>query len=64
MPSSRHTQSTRAARGAGSPRERGDPTSGITDNIDLWTSTIKARKTQGRGSNKKRELYGIKNYVS
>jgi len=32
----------------------------ITEHIDLWTSTIKARKTQGRGSNKKRELYGIK----
>ncbi len=32
----------------------------ITDNIDLWTSTIKAKSTQGRGSNKKRELYGIK----
>ena len=32
----------------------------ITEHIDLWTSTIKAKKTQGRGSNKKRELYGIK----
>jgi len=32
----------------------------ITDHIDLWTSTIKAKKTQGRGSSKKRELYGIK----
>ncbi|PCJ26206.1 MAG: restriction endonuclease subunit S [SAR86 cluster bacterium] len=32
----------------------------ITKHIDLWTSTIKARNTQGRGSSKKRELYGIK----
>jgi type I restriction enzyme S subunit len=32
----------------------------ITEHINLWTSTIKARKTQGRGSRKKRELYGIK----
>ena len=32
----------------------------ITEHIDLWTSTIKAKKTQGRGSKKKRELYGIK----
>jgi type I restriction enzyme S subunit len=47
------------------PRVGGDPVSSnseslITEHIDLWTSTIKARKTQGRGSNKKRELYGIK----
>ena len=32
----------------------------ITEHIDLWTSSIKAKKTQGRGSSKKRELYGIK----
>lgn len=32
----------------------------ITENIGLWTSAIKAKATQGRGSNKKRELYGIK----
>ena len=32
----------------------------VTENIDLWTSAIKAKSTQGRGSNKKRELYGIK----
>ncbi len=32
----------------------------ITEHIDLWTSTIKAKNTQGRGSSKKRELYGIK----
>ncbi len=31
----------------------------ITKNIDLWTSAIKAKATQGRGSSKKRELYGI-----
>ena len=32
----------------------------ITKNIDLWTTAIKSRSTQGRGSSKKRELYGIK----
>jgi type I restriction enzyme, S subunit len=32
----------------------------ITEHIDLWTSSIKAKNTQGRGSSKKRELYGIK----
>lgn len=32
----------------------------ITEHIDLWTSAIKAKNTQGRGSSKKRELYGIK----
>jgi type I restriction enzyme S subunit len=32
----------------------------ITENIGLWASAIKAKATQGRGSNKKRELYGIK----
>lgn len=32
----------------------------ITEHIDLWTATIKAKNTQGRGSSKKRELYGIK----
>ena len=32
----------------------------ITEHIDLWTSTIKAKNSQGRGSSKKRELYGIK----
>lgn len=32
----------------------------ITENINLWTSAIKAKNTQGRGSRKKRELYGIK----
>ena len=32
----------------------------ITENIDLWTSAIKAKSTQGRGSSKKLELYGIK----
>jgi type I restriction enzyme S subunit len=47
------------------PRVGGDPVSSnseslITEHIDLWTSSIKARKTQGRGSSKKRELYGIK----
>lgn len=32
----------------------------ITEHIDLWTSTVKAKNTQGRGSSKKRELYGIR----
>lgn len=32
----------------------------ITDNIDVWTSAIKSRKTQGRGTNSKTELAGIK----
>jgi len=32
----------------------------ITEHIDLWTSAIKAKNTQGRGSSKKRELYGVK----
>jgi type I restriction enzyme S subunit len=32
----------------------------ITDNIDVWTSVIKKRGSQGRGSSKKTELYGIK----
>jgi type I restriction enzyme S subunit len=32
----------------------------ITEHIDLWTSAIKNRNTQGRGSSKKSELYGIK----
>ncbi|MEZ9652796.1 restriction endonuclease subunit S [Vibrio lentus] len=32
----------------------------ITDNIDVWTSTIKAKSASGRGSSKKRELYGVK----
>lgn len=32
----------------------------ITDNIDVWTSTVKAKSASGRGSSKKCELYGIK----
>jgi type I restriction enzyme S subunit len=32
----------------------------ITDNIDVWTSAIKKRNSQGRGSNKKIELVGVK----
>ncbi|BBM01975.1 restriction endonuclease subunit S [Microbulbifer sp. GL-2] len=32
----------------------------ITENLELWTSAVKAKKTQGRGSNSKRELYGIR----
>lgn len=36
----------------------------ITDNIDVWTSAIQKRNSQGRGSNSKVELVGIKNYVN
>ena len=32
----------------------------ITDNIGIWTSAIKKRGSQGRGSSNKTELYGIK----
>jgi type I restriction enzyme, S subunit len=32
----------------------------ISEHIALWTSSIKTKNTQGRGSSKKRELYGIK----
>ncbi len=32
----------------------------ITDNIDTWTSTVKTKSASGRGSSKKRELYGVK----
>ncbi|GAA5136788.1 restriction endonuclease subunit S [Thalassotalea piscium] len=32
----------------------------ITDNIDVWTSAIQKRNSQGRGSNSKVELVGIK----
>jgi type I restriction enzyme S subunit len=32
----------------------------ITENIDVWTSAIKKRGSQGRGSSKKIVLYGIK----
>ncbi|WP_063669044.1 restriction endonuclease subunit S [Aliivibrio fischeri] len=32
----------------------------ITDNIDVWTSTVKTKSASGRGSSKKIELYGIK----
>ncbi|MBF4372171.1 restriction endonuclease subunit S [Vibrio anguillarum] len=32
----------------------------ITDHIEIWTSTVKAKSASGRGSSKKRELYGIK----
>jgi type I restriction enzyme S subunit len=32
----------------------------ITDNIDVWTSAIKKRNSQGRGTSKKIELTGIK----
>ena len=32
----------------------------ITEHIDIWTAAIKKRSSQGRGSNKKIELTGIK----
>lgn len=32
----------------------------ITEHIDIWTSSILAKSTAGRGSSKKYELYGIK----
>ncbi|EHS1090657.1 TPA: restriction endonuclease subunit S [Vibrio cholerae] len=32
----------------------------ITDHIDIWTSAAQAKSSSGRGSGKKRELYGIK----
>ena len=32
----------------------------VTDNLDLWSSTIKKKNATGRGSSKKTELYGIK----
>ncbi|MEZ9687290.1 restriction endonuclease subunit S [Vibrio atlanticus] len=32
----------------------------ITDNIGVWTSTVKTKSASGRGSSKKRELYGVK----
>ena len=32
----------------------------ITEHIDIWTSSILAKSTSGRGSSKKYELYGIK----
>ena len=32
----------------------------IIDNIDTWTSTVKTKSAAGRGSSKKRELYGVK----
>ena len=32
----------------------------ITGNIDIWASTVKKRRSVGRGSSKKVDLYGIK----
>jgi len=32
----------------------------ITENLDVWTSAIKSKSSAGRGSSKKRELYGVK----
>ncbi len=32
----------------------------ITDHINIWTSAVQAKSASGRGSSKKRELYGIK----
>ncbi|AKH70228.1 type I restriction modification DNA specificity protein [Spongiibacter sp. IMCC21906] len=32
----------------------------ITDNLDIWSSAVKAKSSAGRGTSKKIELYGIK----
>ena len=32
----------------------------IIKNLDVWTSSGKASKNEGRGKSKKQELYGIK----
>ena len=32
----------------------------ITDNLEIWSNTIKKKKAVGRGSSKKVELYGVK----
>ena len=32
----------------------------ITENLDVWTSAVKAKSSVGRGSNMKLELYGIR----
>jgi type I restriction enzyme S subunit len=32
----------------------------ITENVDIWSSAIKAKSTAGRGTSNKMELYGIK----
>lgn len=37
-----------------------DITSLVTENLDTWSSTIKAKAATGRGSKSKRELYGVK----
>jgi type I restriction enzyme S subunit len=31
----------------------------ITENLDIWTSAVKAKSSAGRGASKKQELYGI-----
>lgn len=31
----------------------------ITENMDVWSSAIKQRNTQGRGGSKRQELYGV-----
>ncbi|WP_345874743.1 restriction endonuclease subunit S [Shewanella algae] len=37
-----------------------DTAGAIIDHIDIWTSAVHAKSASGRGSSKKRELYGIK----
>ncbi|HAS6299705.1 TPA: restriction endonuclease subunit S [Vibrio vulnificus] len=37
-----------------------DHAGAIVDHIDIWTSAVQAKSSSGRGSSKKRELYGIK----
>ena len=31
----------------------------ITENLDVWTSAVKAKSSSGRGSSNKRELHGV-----
>ncbi|MFV0543419.1 MAG: restriction endonuclease subunit S [Marinicella pacifica] len=42
------------------PMTHKDIKSLITENLDIWTSAIKAKSRTGRGANKTYELYGIK----
>ena len=45
---------------SGVPQVMPNPEQLITDNLDLWASTVQNKKSAGRGGGKKRELYGIK----
>jgi type I restriction enzyme, S subunit len=52
--------SLRAQRGNLNPQDTMKTENIITQNLDIWSSAIKTRSSAGRGSNNKRELYGIK----